>query len=319
MSGHSIFREYFKDKKLEDRFKKDKEKAVDVIIPLFNSNVLWRTNLLSFYREIPIKTLIVGDGGSTDDSVAVVKEFPRVNIIDQKNYRSLGYCIRKLIEMVETEYFIYLHSDVWLPNGWFDKMYAYKNTYDWFECYRRITILFEYEEQRQNMAERPYSGSQFGRTAAFRELLPNIEDDYLYRNEDIIFMELLKKFGGRYFRIPDTYHYHQIMNRKGEKEPKTKSVSIVREYDPDWEVRMLNMQARGIIKYLEPKGYLKDSVNAPLRALDRIERLNWKEFCKWVKETNPIWLRYIKNPHSLPKKVMDGMIRVGKRILRKYS
>ncbi len=318
MKNSSIFREYFEEKRLQDRFLKEREKAVDVIIPLINTNELWQANLFSFYREIPVNRLIIGDGGCTDDSIEIVKQFPRIEVIDQQSYKSLGYCIKELIENIATEYFVYLHADIYLPEGWFDSMYAHRDEYDWFECYRKMTVLFEYSEDAQNRAQRAYSGSQFGKTSSFINILPQIEDDYLQRNEDIIFMELIRKSGGKYFRVSDTFHYHQIMNKRGERELKIKSVDINVESDRVREVRILNMQARGIIKYLQPKGYLIDSVNAPLLALDKLETLNWKEFREWVKKTNPSWLGYIKNPHRLSKKITNILVKIGKRILVKY-
>ena len=69
---------------------------------------------------------------------------------------------------------------------------------------------------------------------------------------------------------------------------------------------------------LQPKGYLIDSVNAPLLALGKLETLNWKEFREWVRETNPSWLRYIKNPHRLSRKITNLLVKIGKRILIKY-
>jgi hypothetical protein len=316
MKDTTIFHEYYETKKFQDRFQRDESQAVDVVIPLINTTILWRQNLLAYYREIPVHRLIIGDGGCTDNSIEIAREFPRVEIVDQRTYKSLGYCIKKLIEAVSTEHFIYLHADVYLPPGWFDSMYRYRNEYDWFECNRRMTVLFDYEEKMQNLAERAYSGSQFGRTEAFKKILSRVEDDYLQRNEDIIFMELIRESDGGYFRNPDTFHYHQIMNKRGELEPNIRSVVIERESDREWESRILDMQVRGIIKYLRPKGYLIDAVNIPLRVLNRIERVDWKVFKSWVAKTNPVWLGYLRNPNRIGIRIVDMIVRVGKRLVK---
>src|SRR5437762_5084073 len=114
------FRQYFQDREFIDRFAHDAERAIDVVIPVLHTNELWRANLLSTYREIPVKRLLVGDGGCIDDTIEVARGFPRVHVFDHTSFNSLGYSIRKLIEEVRTDWFVYLHSDVYLPEGWFD-------------------------------------------------------------------------------------------------------------------------------------------------------------------------------------------------------
>ncbi len=209
-----------------DRKNFEQEESIDVIIPLINSNLLFERNLLSFYRELPINRLIIGDGGCTDNSIEIVKKFPRFKIIDQSKHQSLGYCIAELISFVETEWFVYVHSDVYLPKNWYEKMKSYKEKYDWYECNRRIVILIEYNTPDLEKKSRAYSGSQMGRTVAFRNIIPKISDDYLYRNEDIIFHELILAEGFKYGRVFNTFHYHQIMNVGRENEPKIKKINI---------------------------------------------------------------------------------------------
>jgi len=290
MRNQSIFSKYYTSEKFVDRFRSKKEEAVDVIVPLLNTNELWKRNLYSFYREIPINRLIIGDGGCTDDSIEIVKKFPRVIVIDQSKYKSQGYCIKELIEHVETEWFIYLHADVYLPEKWYDEMVKNQKNYDWFECYRKLTTLIEFWSEKQHKAERAYSGSQMGRTAAFKNILPKIEDDYLQRNEDIIFAELIQGEGFKYGRVSNTFHYHQIMTRRGEKEPKFKRVDVIKERDKEWEIKIKTMQVKGIIKYLRPKKYLIRIVNLCIAHLLNYNALDWKEFREWVKTTNREWL-----------------------------
>ena len=289
-----IFKTYFDTVEFEDRYISDSNIAIDVIIPVLNTNNLWLTNLNSFYREIPINNLIIGDGGCNDDTLLILEEFPRVKIINQIGYVSQGYSIKELMMNVETEFFSYLHADVFLPKGWFDSMYNYKDEYDWFECFRRMTVMFEYPSNHQHKQERSYSGSQFGRTDIMQKSIKNvIEDDFLQRNEDIIFMELIRQSGGKYAKIDDTFHYHQVSNRKGELEPDIGSVSISKNSDPLWEKKIWNMQYRGIIKYLQPKKYLINNVYLSILKLKNLDEFNWNSFRKWVKITNPIWLKHI--------------------------
>ncbi len=291
-----IFRQYYRtDIVFKDRYLEEPENAVDVIIPTYNTNPLWRTNLYSIYREIPVRRLLIGDGGCTDDTVEIASEFPRVEIIDQHNRSSLGYCIRELIELVTTEWFVYLHADVYLPSKWFDTMVRYQSRFDWFECDRRKTVLLDYLDVWQNAAERPYSGSQMGRKKAFEPFLSQIEDDYLYRNEDLVLREMVESNGGSYGRVSEIFHYHQLVNKHGMLEPDFVRVKLTRAQDSEWRIRTFDMQARGIIKYTQPnKRYLIGYVERSLGILRQHSALNSKEFCAWTASVNPDWLPYVK-------------------------
>lgn len=293
MKEDSIFRQYYKDVKFIDRKTTSNEEAIDVIIPLLNTNELFERNLYSFYKEISINRLIIGDAGCTDNSIEIVKKFPRVKIVNQSSYLSLGYCIAELISLVETDWFIYLHSDVYLPENWLENMEKYKNTFDWFECDRKITTILKFNIPTLNETERAFSGAQMGRKQAFKNIIPKIKDDYLYRNEDLIFHELILSEGYKYGRIFDTFHYHQIMSKKGEKEGAIKSVDIIREKNIESEKNTYMMQVKGIIKYLQPKPYLIKSVNDPLNILKSWDALNIKKFKKWVRQNNIKWLKYL--------------------------
>ena len=172
----SIFQEYFSDQAFIDRFQNDNSNAVDVIIPVYHTNELWRANLISIYREVPVRRLLISDGGVIDNSLDVIKEFPRVEVFNHRNYKSLGKCIAELIKAVTSEWFIYLHSDVYLPNGWFNAMVPYNTKFDWYGCPMNITVLVSYNLDEPH---RPYAGSQIGRKAAFKNGIEFIEDDYV--------------------------------------------------------------------------------------------------------------------------------------------
>jgi glycosyltransferase involved in cell wall biosynthesis len=294
--SQDIFRELFRSNiSLQDRYLDEPGRAVDVIIPVINTNPLWENNLYSFYREIPISRLLVGDAGCTDDTIEIAQRFPRVEIIDQSERVSLGYCLRELIEAVQTEWFIYLHADVYLPERWFDTMVSYQSHFDWFECNRRKTILVDYPDVWQDSAERAYSGSQMGRKAAFELFLSRIDDDFLLRNEDIILQEMLESTGGRYGRVAETYHHHQMMNKPGSMEPDFVRVELTRAKDVEWERKVRNMQARGIIKYTQPhRKHLINIVQNSVSSLQRTRALDPQEFRDWTANTNPAWLPYVR-------------------------
>lgn len=288
---NNIFRELFADVPLVDRFETDPQDAVDVIIPVIHSNDLFYNNLLSFYREIPVNRLLLGDGGVLDNTLEVARQFPRVEVLDHTKIHSQGYSIRLLIEAVQTEWFIYLHADVFLPPGWFEAMLHHRSEYDWFECPQRITAMIEYP--LESPFPRSYSGSQMGRKAAFADVLPQIDDDYLFRNEDIIFSTLIRNAGQRWGQVDNTFHYHQVMNRRSKRERTFKKVNFEIEKTPQEDVFEFTNQVRGIIKYLQPEDYLIYGVQVGIDRLRQLEALDWEEFITWVSQTNPAWLPHL--------------------------
>lgn len=309
----SIFRELFTDTPFIDRYAADSQNAVDVIIPVIHTNELWRSNLLSIYREIPVQRLLLGDGGVIDDTLMVARQFPRVEIHDHTAFVSLGYSIRKLIEAVQSEWFVYLHSDVYLPAGWFEAMNQHRSAYDWFECPQHITALIEYSLEPK--IQRSYSGSQMGRKQAFADVLPRIDDDYLYRNEDIIFSTLIRNAGKRWGRVDNTFHYHELMNKRSKWLRTFKSVSFEVERSPQEEVREFNTQVRGIIKYLQPEDYLIYGVQTGVERLRQLDALEWEAFSAWVQDTNPAWLPYLHKDPPLKQRLRHLLRKAAMKVL----
>ncbi len=282
----SIFKEYYTDKPFVDRFLVNSNDAIDVVIPIMHTNELWEANLKSFYREIPVHKLLVGDGGCIDNSIKVVEKYPRVQVFDHRNYKSLGYSIRKLIEAVETEWFAYLHADVFLPPGWFESMQRHQNKYDWFGCPMRHTVMVEYD---LSYGERPWAGSQMGRKKAFEANLDRVDDDYVYRQEDFVFADIVKKSGFKEGKITNTFHYHQTMHIRTPWARKIKSLNMDVDISLEEEIRTCMTMAKGIVKYLDPP-MLAGAVVANINRLQEIGELDWKAFYGWVKTENPAWL-----------------------------
>jgi hypothetical protein len=263
--------------------------GVDVLMPIKGTpSPLLEMNLLSIYREIPVNRLLIGDaGGGEDGSLAPVLDFPRVWLIDQREHKTLGYCLRELIEDVRTSWFVYLHSDVYLPPGWYDEMAAQQDSYDWMECNRRKTLVLDYPLTNQDKSTRAYSGSQMGRKAAFNEVLPLINDDDIYRSEDIVLRHLVERFGGRYGRVGSTYHNHQ----------QTISTS-----GNAATVQTLTMQARSLIRYTDPTAEFAHRVDMALMGLERLGALDPDYWRAWTADTRLDWREAVEQmmPTSEP-------------------
>ena len=313
----SIFREYYEDKPFVDRFEMNPRGAIDVIVPVMHTNELWEENLKSFYREIPINRLLIGDGGCIDNSIEIARKFPRVEIHDHRDFKSLGYSIKKLIEASTAEWFVYVHSDAYLPPGWFDAMAKYQGTYDWYGCPMRHTVMVEYD---LDYGERPWAGSQMGRKAAFTPNLHLIDDDYVYRQEDFVWSEVMEKGGFKEGKVPDTFHYHQTMLKHSPWSRSVKSVSFDVDVAPEERTRTWVFQAKGIVKYLRPEGQwaIDDAVESFAQLIDE-GTMTRAEYKQWVLETNPAWLPVIEK--GLRKRRFKNTLRsiarkVGKAIVR---
>ena len=290
----SIFQRYYKEDIFLDRYGKEKENAVDVVMPVVHTNELWEANLRSIYREVPVSRLLISDGGCVDNSIDIVKKYPRVVVYDHTRHISLGYCLRKLIEAVTTEWFIYLHSDVYLPEGWFDTMKKYQGDYDWFGCPQRITAMVEYPNIDKMHGEvRPYAGSQMGRKNAFIKGLERIDDDFVYRQEDYVMAHIIEDNGFKHGRIEDTYHYHQVMHKESPWSRKLKRVAVEVEWSREEQIRASTMQIKGIVKYLQPTAGLKKALELRIINLMAMGEFDKEEFRGWVKETNPTWVPHV--------------------------
>jgi len=254
---------------------------IDVICPIkYGTPVTWHANLMNWYRELPIARLLIGDGGSVeDDTFQVLEHCPRVEVINQHDHFSQGYSIQDLVSRVESPWFVYLHADVQLAAGWYAEMCRHQDQYDWMECERWMVELDTgrcYCAHQQNSADRPYSGSQMGRLAAFKPFLGKIGDDYLFRNEDFIFRALVEEHGGKYGRVMSARHYHQL----GGHGTATKQPDVYGNF------------TRGIVKYCQPNEFLIEGVAAGVRQLP--EGYDGATLLADVAKLNPVWLETVE-------------------------
>ena len=306
MKGYqNIWKEMISDYDFIDLNQNNKNKdSYDIILPLKNSTPLFKENLFSWYRNININTILVGDAGSGDDSIEIIKDFPRVKIFDHKNFLTSGFSIKKLIEEVRTKYFFHFHCDVFVNNKTIDPLINNKDKADWIEGSRIHTILFAEYAKNYDEAERSFSGVQFGNSEKLKKATENLEDGYCQRSEDIVITEMVKNSGFTFFKNTDSVHYHQMMNKKSYSEPEITNVKITKKTDPIYEVRAYKMQALGIIKYCEPKKYLIEEVAQSLFRLKIFDVNFLKESKKCAKEFNQDWIGKIRNKPGLGFRIL---------------
>jgi len=100
---------------------------IDVVLLTKNSERVLVKCLDSLYQNVPVHRLIVVDGYSSDDTLTIVEtynqEYQNVEIIFDNGTRASAR--QKGIMAVQTEWFMFLDSDVILCHNWFQK--AIKN------------------------------------------------------------------------------------------------------------------------------------------------------------------------------------------------
>jgi glycosyltransferase involved in cell wall biosynthesis len=94
---------------------------VDVAILTMNSERMLRECINSVYKNLPVGNLIVVDGFSTDSTENIVKEFQEKygNVIFVQEKGTRGSARQTAIQMVKSDWFMFVDSDVILSKNWF--------------------------------------------------------------------------------------------------------------------------------------------------------------------------------------------------------
>jgi glycosyltransferase involved in cell wall biosynthesis len=94
---------------------------IDVAILTMNSERKLRECLDSVYNNVPVNNLIIIDGFSTDNTESIVKEFQEKygNVIFFQEKGTRGSARQTAIQMVKSEWFMFVDSDVTLSKNWF--------------------------------------------------------------------------------------------------------------------------------------------------------------------------------------------------------
>jgi len=96
---------------------------VDVIVLTKNSEETLAECFKAIYRNVPVNRLIVVDGYSTDNTLKVVERFGKKyrNIVLLMDKGTRGKARQKAIDVVTSEWFMFVDSDVILCNKWLEK------------------------------------------------------------------------------------------------------------------------------------------------------------------------------------------------------
>ena len=95
--------------------------AIDVAILTMNSERMLRECIDSVYLNTPVNNLIIVDGFSTDSTEEIVREFQEKygNVIFVQEKGTRGSARQTAIQMVKSDWFMFVDSDVILSRNWF--------------------------------------------------------------------------------------------------------------------------------------------------------------------------------------------------------
>ena len=102
--------------------------TVSIIIPVFNEANNLKHNLQKLYASFNDETLvdvIICDGGSTDKSVQIAKQFS-CQVISSSPGRAQQ--MNSASELAQGDWLLFLHADSWLPEDWIKQL---DSSYQW--------------------------------------------------------------------------------------------------------------------------------------------------------------------------------------------
>jgi len=248
----------------------------DIICPIhFLDLESFKLFLQTWVQNIPINRLIIGLGKENHELEESLNSLFRngdfnLQQVDQTSHKTLGYCLQELIGLVSTDYFIFLHADVEIPQDWFEQMWA-SRVKGILESLKSPS--FGPEALIQASKKRAYSGAQLIFKESVKEL--NFQDDFVYCNEDIIIQNIVLNRCFSYIKIP-IYHKHYKKYRKRTQSRKT----------------ILEWQWKGILKYAFPNSTLMNYVKGIVRMLSRDYEIKVNLEAE-IKVLNPKWIPFL--------------------------
>jgi len=279
------------DRGFADRFVKEQE-GIDVLLVTLDAERFLSKSLRSLYAEIPVRRLMVCDGGSKDRTLTILRRFPRLELYVRPEIRTTGKAVEFLISKAETEWIMFTDADLTFPKGWYDEMCKHRSEFDAFDS-RRIHAYEFYREDVQTtvLDERPLVTSpQMGRRKALQNF--KVDDDYMWRIVDIGVRQAVEKSGFTYGKVITTFHYHHTTEEtKYASDPSKVATKIVFERPREIVIQPENFRkrlidnAKAYVKYIDPSlSYVKRSASIDRALLPLLDR-------QWVSEHGPAWIK----------------------------
>jgi hypothetical protein len=262
----------------------------NIICPCYWVNEdLIEDNIKSWISEIKPKRILLGVNRNAlfPMLVKLQKKYPLIVLIDQTDLKTLGGCLAELMKLVKTPWFVFVHSDVMITPYAFLIMQQYqKEDVGIIESHRELwdgdyfkqngSIYPLYKPSTYYFRDRAYSGVQLMQLEAIKSLVDRLDDDYIYRNEDLVFHAECCKNGYKYHKTW-AIHIHQILNKNWTYNNKEAH----------------RMQYRGLIKYTEPNEITLIPCIDTIRHMKETYKENLNMILPFCYEYSPAWAEKI--------------------------
>jgi len=269
----------------------------DVIMLTLDAEDFLEKSLYTIYREIPVRKLFVCEGGSKDQTLEILKKFPRIEIHVRPDFNTTGKALEFLLSLVETEWFVIVDADIELFSGWYDEMSKYRDSYDVLENSRRLRGYHFYREDKRKLQEdcRALDFCHIMRKSAVKNF--HCEDDYMWRFTDILLRQVVENSGFKYKKIDTASHLHNETEVMRYSSDDTKNYEKIVFTEPqyvitnqkklnDWKIK----HAKAVVKYLDPDHPIVTAMNMGDEVLTIIHDM------EWVAKNGPKWARYKISP-----------------------
>jgi glycosyltransferase involved in cell wall biosynthesis len=189
--------------------KRDDGILLDVIVRTMNSAKSIESCLQSICDEVPVRNIILVDGGSKDDTIKIASRFDNVSV-HVKPDLNLGKATKYGFSQAGTEWVAVIDSDVILRKGWFESMKENLHNSDAVEGCRIDHYSFDIQS---DCTKTDYP--RFGQTLIKR--LPVLEVDLdLPFGEDVAIKNYFDMHGKVWKKVPNFLadHYTKIESSK---------------------------------------------------------------------------------------------------------
>ena len=273
---------------IDRRIKEPNLEPVDVLLFTLDAETYLKNSLDSIYREIPVNKVIVLDGGSKDETLEILKQYPRVEIHVRPDIRTTGKGFEFMFSRATTSWVAMIDADMELSPGWYDEMAMYKDKYDYFESKRIMHYEFYREVPESiDMNKRSAACGQLGRLECLKNY--HVDDDYMWRHTDRLLRQVVEKNGYRFGKVATTYHYHHTTDKPMYESDAEKRGSRLVFEEPTLEIldkanreKTLEISRKAIVKYLDPEFIYPRDDDGVLLDLTKLDM-------EWVKKTNVKW------------------------------
>jgi glycosyltransferase involved in cell wall biosynthesis len=179
---------------------------IDAVIRTKNSQEFLKECIEAVLTEIPIRRLIIVDGGSTDRTNEIASSFNNVEFYSCPDM-NLGQATKYGLSLAQTDWVAIIDSDVILRKGWFENLKKYMQEADAIEGCR--IDHYSFTLKRETMP----SIGWLGHTLIKKEPILHMDLDTQF-GEDTIVKFNFDKLGMKWKKISNSIadHYTKVNN-----------------------------------------------------------------------------------------------------------